>query len=40
MAGGGTPPALLRGGEPLRPELRGNEARGPEVTVLSARDLS
>jgi len=38
--GGGPVPALARGGDPLNPEPNEKEARGPEVTVLSARDLS
>lgn len=29
-----------RGGEPVRPEPKEKEGRGPEATVLSARDLN
>jgi hypothetical protein len=38
LVGAGGGPA--RGGEPPRPEPKENEGRGPEATVLSARDLS
>jgi len=36
----GYPLPLLRGGDELKPEANENEARLPELTVLSARDLS
>ena len=33
-------PTEARGGEPLKPEAKENEGRGPAATLLSARDLS